>query len=402
MRRLATALLVAMAALFATARHFRGAGLAWEWIGAFAEAAMVGALADWFAVTALFRHPLGLPIPHTAIIPEKKDRIAGAMAEFLRSYFLTPQVVARRLRATNMAGAVGGFLADPNRGGSLRLRAGAAGLLGDLFETLDDDELGDLVKSALRNQLEQLDLAPLLGQLLRAAMADGRHRPLIEATLHWAGLTLEDNEPLLREMIHERANALLKWTGLDERLANTILDGLYRLLAETIVDPQHPLRGKIEEGLESLAQRLVEDPEMQATVARLKAEVLANPAMAAWLDGLWRHGRASLLAMARESDPALPGRLGGLLVRAGTALQDDARLQLMVNRFARRLLVGVASRYGSGIVTLVSDTVRRWDARTITLRIEGAVGRDLQFIRINGTIVGGLVGVALHAAELWM
>ena len=402
MRRLAGALLVAMAALFALSRHMRGSSPAWEWIAAFAEAAMVGALADWFAVTALFRHPLGLPIPHTAIIQEKKDRIAGAMAEFLRSYFLTPQVVARRLRGTNIAASAGAFLADPERGGSLRLRRAAAGVLGDLFEALDADELGVLVKSALRTQLERLELAPLLGQLLHAAMADGRHRKLVEATLHWAGLTLEDNEELLRTMIHERANTLLKWTGLDERLANGILDGLYRLLAECIVDPQHPLRGKIEEGLETLAHRLVEDPEMHESVARLKAEVLANPAMAEWLDGLWRRGRLALLDMARGGDPTLPGKVGGVLARLGTMLQEDARLQFLVNRFARRTLVGVATRYGSGIVTIVSETVRRWDARTITLRIESAVGRDLQFIRINGTVVGGLVGVALHAAEMWI
>ena len=402
MRRLAGGLLVAMAALFALSRHLRGTAPVWDWIGAFAEAAMVGALADWFAVTALFRHPLGLPIPHTAIVPEKKDRIAGAMAEFLRSYFLTPQVVARRLRGTNIAAAAGAFLADPARGGSLRLRRGAAGLLGDLFEALDADELGGLVKSALRSQLERLELAPLLGQLLHAAMADGRHRKLIEATLHWAGLTLEDNEALLRDMIHERANALMKWTGLDERLANGILDGLYRLLAECIVDPQHPLRGKIEAGLGTLARRLVEDPEMHASIASLKAEVLANPAMAEWLDGLWKRGRTVLLETARGGDPALPGKVGGLVARLGTMLQDDVRLQFMVNRFARRMLVGVATRYGSGIVTIVSDTVRRWDARTITLRIESAVGRDLQFIRINGTVVGGLVGVVLHAVELWI
>jgi uncharacterized membrane-anchored protein YjiN (DUF445 family) len=233
-------------------------------------------------------------------------------------------------------------------------------------------------------------------------MADGRHRKLIEATRHWAGLTLEDKEALLRDMIHERANTLMKWTGLDERLANGILDGLYRLLAECIVDPQHPLRGKIEEGLETLARRLVEDPEMHASVADLKAEVLANPAMAEWLDGLWRRGRAALLETARGGDPALPGKVGGVLTRLGTMLQEDVRLQFVVNRFARRMLVGVATRYGSGIVTIVSETVRRWDARTITLRIESAVGRDLQFIRINGTVVGGLVGVVLHAVELWI
>ncbi len=401
-RRLATGLLVAMAVLFALARHFRGGHPAWEWLGAFAEAAMVGALADWFAVTALFRHPLGLPIPHTAIIPANKDRIAGAMADFLRTNFLTPQVVARRLRAMNVAAALGGFMADSQAGGAARLRQGTAGLLGDVLQSLDSEQLGGMVKGALRQQLERLELAPLLGQLLNAAIADRRHLPLLESLLHWAGLVLEDNEALLREMIHDRANALLRFTGLDERLANAILDGLYRLLAQCIVDADHPLRAKLEEGLATLAHDLIHDPAMHAKVAAMKAEVLANPAMAAWLEGLWQRGRGALLRASREPDHALSDQFGDGLVAFGEALRSDPHLQLPVNRFARRTLVGVANRYGAGIVTLVSETVKRWDARTVSLRIEGAVGRDLQFIRINGTLVGGLVGLVLHAVEVWV
>ncbi|MDE2596067.1 MAG: DUF445 domain-containing protein [Sphingomonadales bacterium] len=400
MRLFATGLLVVMAALFLLARHFLGTHPAWAWVLAFSEAAMVGGLADWFAVTALFRRPLGLPIPHTAIIPENKDRIADTMAAFLRANFLTPQVVARRLRGMNLAQAAGTFLADPTRGGETRLRLGAASLFADMLQSLDPEQLGGLVKQGLRSQLEKLDAAPLLGQLLTAAIADKRHLPLLESILRWTGMTLEDNEPLIRSMIHERAGSLVRWTGLDERLANTILDGLYKLLAECIVDPQHPLRGKIEEGLETLARDLVDDPVMAGRVARMKLEVLANPAMGRWLDAMWERSRAGLLRAARDPDNALSGHFGASLAELGGALQRDGRLQTMVNRFARRTLVGVVSRYGDQIVRLVSETVKRWDAETVTLRIEGAVGRDLQFIRINGTLVGGLVGVALHGIDL--
>lgn len=399
MRIFATGLLVAMAAVLFVAHWLVGTHLAWGYVLAFSEAAMVGGLADWFAVTALFRRPLGLPIPHTAIIPENKDRIAETMAVFLRENFLTPQVVARRLAHVNTAAATGRFLADPTRDGETRLRSGAASLVGDLLESLDPERMGGMVKQGLRGQLERLEVSPLLGALLEAAIADKRHMPLLESMVRWAGLTLEDNEELLRELIHERANAILRWTGLDERLANGILDGLYKLLAETIVDPDHPLRRKAEEGLEALARDLQHSPDMRERVERMKHEVLANPAMANWLDGLWERSRTALLRATRDPDKALSGQFGQSLAELGQRLQHDRRLQVLVNRFSRRTLVGLASRYGDQIVRLVSETVKRWDAATVTERIEGAVGRDLQFIRINGTLVGGLVGVTIHALD---
>ena len=399
MRLFATGLLVLMAAAFLLLREFAGAHPAWGYALAFTEAAMVGGLADWFAVTALFRRPLGLPIPHTAIIPENKDRIADSMASFLRDNFLTPQVVARRMHGLNVAAAAGAFLAAGGSGGSSRIRAGAANLFGDVLQSLDQEQLGGLVKTGLRNQLDKLDVAPMLGQFLSAAIADKRHLPVLESILQWAGLTLEDNEALIRAMIHERANALVRFTGLDEKLANAVLDGLYKLLAECIVDPEHPLRRKVEEGLETLADDLLHDPEMQGKVERMKAEVLANPAIARWLESMWERLRAAMLRAARDPDTALAGQLGASMGELGQALRSDARLQAIINRFSRRTLVGIAARYGDGIVQLVSETVKRWDARTVTQRIEGAVGRDLQFIRINGTLVGGLVGLVIHAVD---
>lgn len=402
MRIVATGLLVGMAALFLVSRALVHTHPAFGWLLAFSEAAMVGGLADWFAVTALFRHPLGLPIPHTAIVPENKDRIADAMADFIRDNFLTPQVVARRMKAMNLAAAAGEFLSDPAKGGEARLRHGAASLLADLLESLDPEQMGGMVKKGLRGQLEKLDVSPLLGGLLSSAIEDRRHLPLLEGMLRWAGVTLEANEELLRALIHERANGILRWTGLDERLANAILDGLYKLMAECIVIPDHPVRLKVEEGLEHLAVALRDDPEMKARVNRMKLELLANPAMGAWMDAMWERMRTRLLAAARDPDKALSGQFGQSLGELGAALRRDPELQRLVNRFARRTLVGIATRYGTQIVRLVSETVKRWDASTVTTRIEGAVGRDLQFIRINGTLVGGLVGLAIHAASTVM
>ena len=399
MRLVATGLLLAMAVVFVLIRQFAGPHPAWGYALSFAEAAMVGGLADWFAVTALFRHPLGLPIPHTAIIPENKDRIANTMAAFLRDNFLTAQVVARRMRSMNVAGAAGAFLTDPDRGSQSRLRAGAANLFADVLESLDPEQLGGLVKSGLRSQLERVDAAPMLGQLLSAAIADKRHLPVIDSLIRWTGKTLEANEDLIRAMIRERANTLLRWTGLDERVANAVIDGFYRLLAECSVDPDHPLRRKLEEALEVLADRLLNDPKMQTRVEAVKAELLANPAMGRWMDGMWEHLRSAMLRTVRDPETVLSGALGAGVAELGQALQSDPRLQLLINRFARRTLVGIVTRYGDQIVRLVSETVKRWDARTVTARIEGAVGRDLQFIRINGTLVGGLVGVTIHALD---
>ncbi|MEO1968967.1 MAG: DUF445 domain-containing protein [Sphingomonadaceae bacterium] len=401
MRRTATGMLLLMAAIFIASGRYLGVHPAMGYLHAFAEAAMVGGLADWFAVTALFRRPLGLPIPHTAIIPQNKDRIADTMAGFLRDNFLTPAVVARRMRSMNLARTLGSYLAEPAKRGQSRVRAGAGELLVEVLQSLDPERLGNQVRGALASGLERLPIAPLLGRMMEVMIADGRHRPLIDNIIRWAGLVLEDNEETVRGIIHQRANALLRFTGLDERLANSVLDGLYKLLAEVLVDPEHPLRAKVEEGLHNLARDLREDPAMQDKVEAMKRELLANPAVADWWQGVWERLRQSLIAILRGEDgpgsEALSG-LVGTFSELGEALRDDPRLQHQVNRFARRTAVGIASRYGDQIVQLVSETVKRWDADTVTARIEGAVGRDLQFIRMNGTLVGGLVGVAIYGA----
>jgi uncharacterized membrane-anchored protein YjiN (DUF445 family) len=398
MRIVATGLLVAMAVLFFAARAMEPVHPAWGFVRAFAEAAMVGGLADWFAVTALFRHPLGLPIPHTAIIPRNKDRIGDSLAAFLRSNFLVPRIVARRMARLDVAGAVGRVLSSPPREGPLR--AGAGKLAVALLEGLGDERLGQLFKSAAAQRLRSLDLSPLAGQLLAAAMAEERHRPIINAAILWIGRTLDANEALFRKMIHERAGSIMRWTGLDETLSSKILDGIFKLLGDMAEDPKHPLRAKTEEAMASLAERLQHDPELQAKVAAWRDSALANPAFAAWLDGLWQQARAAMLRAARDPEAVAAGRFGEAMRQMGESLQQDPRIRLAVNRFARRAAGGIVASYGDGIVTLVSETVRGWDARTVTDRLESAVGRDLQYIRVNGTLVGGLVGVLIQLVDV--
>jgi uncharacterized membrane-anchored protein YjiN (DUF445 family) len=399
MRLVATGMLVAMAALFIAARATAHVHPAIGFVQAFAEAAMVGGLADWFAVTALFRHPLGLPIPHTAIIPRNKDRIGDTLALFLRDNFLTPAVVARRMRHMDVAGAAGRFLASPSAGNG-RLREGASRLIADVLEALDQERLGGMVKGAIGQRLRAINLGPLIGQAIEAAMRDGRHGPVMDGIVHWADRTLEANEHLIRQMVQERAGKVLRWTGLDENLANAILNGLRKLLSDMAEDPGHPLRLKAEEGMAKLAFDLQYDLEMQAKVAKIRDEIVDNPAMQRWIDGLWEQARAGLLRAVRDPGKAMAGRLGEALRALGGTLQQEARLRLVINRFVRRAAVGATASYGDAIVRLVSDTVRGWDAGTVTARLENAVGRDLQYIRVNGTLVGGLVGLAIHAVDM--
>jgi len=401
MRVLATAMLAGMAVVFIAANQLdddpRGF---WSFVKAFAEAAMVGGIADWFAVTALFRHPLGLPIPHTAIIPKNKDRIGGALASFLRTNFLVPSVIARRMRRMDVAAAAGRFLANPPAGG--RIREGASRLIADVLEALDEDRLGGMVKGAIANRLRSTEIAPLLGRALAASISDDRHIPLLDNLVAWGGRALDANEELIRAMVHERANWVLRLAGLDERLADAIVDGLRKLSFDMALDEHHPVRQKAEEALASLAWKLQHDPATQAKVEAWKHEMIENQAVTDWLGGLWEQSRAGLLRAARDPDQMLAGKFGEAIQQLGETLQTDPRLAGAINQFARRAAAGITAAYGDQIVTLVSDTVRSWDATTVSTRLEAAVGRDLQYIRINGTVVGGLVGLLIHTIEVML
>ena len=398
MKAAATGLLVVMAIVFIVARAVEPTYPAASWVKAFAEAGMVGGMADWFAVTALFRHPLGLPIPHTAIIPRNKDRIGEALAHFLKENFLIAPVVARRMRHIDLAGVAGRFLQAP-AGQETRIRKGASRLIADLAESLDDERLGGLVKGAISARLKAMEVAPLLGHALASAINEDRHVPMLEGTIRWMARALDANEELIREMVHKRANWVLKLAGIDSRIADAVVDGLKKLTVEMGTDPAHPVRVRIEGALAQLAHDLQTRPETRERVEAMKDELVANKSVGLWLDTLWQKGRAAIIAAARNPDTAMAGKLGEVLKSMGQSLEHDPKMRRAINQFARRAVAGMAASYGSSIVKLVSETVRGWDARTVTDRLESAVGRDLQYIRINGTLVGGLVGLVLHLLD---
>ena len=398
MKIVATGLLLVMAGVFAATRALEPSYPWLAYVKAFAEAAMVGGLADWFAVTALFRHPLGLPFPHTAIIPRNKDRIGEALATFIRDNFLIPSVVARRMRNIDVAAAVGRFLQTP-AGEATRIRAGASRLIADIFEGLDDERLGGIVKGAIATRVRTMEVSPLLGHALASAINEDRHVPMLEAAIRWMARALEANEPLIREMVHKKANWVLKLAGLDTKLADAIMEGLKKLTVEMSTDPAHPVRVKVEEALAQLANDLQTRPETRERVEAMKEQLLDNKSVSLWLDTLWQKGREAIIKAARNPDDVLAGKVGEVLKSMGTTLESDSRIHSAINQFARRAVVGMSASYGSSMVKLVSETIRGWDARTVTARLESAVGRDLQYIRINGTIVGGLVGLILHVID---
>jgi uncharacterized membrane-anchored protein YjiN (DUF445 family) len=398
MKVVATGLLVVMAAVFALTRVMQPVHPWLGYVKAFAEAAMVGGLADWFAVTALFRHPLGLPIPHTAIIPRNKDRIGEALASFIRENFLIPSVVARRMQRLDVAGAAGRFLQTP-AGEGTRIRAGASRLIADVFESLDDERLGGIVKSAISTRLRKMEVAPLLGHALASAINEDRHVPMLEAAIRWTARALDANEQLIRDMVRKKANWVLKLAGLDTKLADAIIEGSRKLTVEMSTDPAHPVRRKIEEALAQLANDLQTRPETRERVEAIKEQLLDNQSVSLWLDALWQRGREAIIKAARNPDAVMAGKLGEVLQSMGGTLEKDRRIRAAINQFARRAVVGMAASYGGSIVKLVSETIRGWDAQTVTNRLEAAVGRDLQYIRINGTLVGGLVGLILHVID---
>ena len=442
MRLLATLLLVAMAGVFAAALWGQGAypqTAALGYLRAFAEASLVGGLADWFAVTALFRHPLGLPIPHTAIVPTNKDRIGDALAAFLKDNFLTPAVMARRMEGFHVAAALSGWLTTSGSGGPTgRLRRALSGLFARFVGALDDTVVAQLLAVTVTDQLRTMAIAPVVGRFLGSLVADGRHEALIERAVA-AGLDfLDGHEADIHAAVAERSG---KWVPafIDERIAGGIVDAVrtrllamsdaataharrdqaqvmadFRERARALDAPRsaapaalpppvtglghdHPDRVAITGWLTRLAADLQDPASAAATrFEAAKLDLLDSPATAGLFASLWDTIKSFLAEPESARRSATTSRfaaeLGGVIA-ANPALADA------LDTLARRAVVSIVATYGGSIVRLVSDTIRSWDARTVTGRLEAAVGRDLQYIRINGTVIGGLVGLAIHAVE---
>ena len=399
MKRQASGLLALAAVVFVGASLYEGQ---FPWLGyvrATAEASLVGGLADWFAVTALFRHPLGLPIPHTAIVATRKERIGRILGTFVQNHFLSREVVAANLRAVRPAERAARWLENPEH--SRRVARQVAGGVAKTLETLPDEDVRALVQQVLSARLRATRVAPTLGKTLALVLADDRHHALLNEAVRLAAEAVRDN----REVIRNKVRAESPWWVpgvVDDQIYQRIIVTVESLLRDIGARRDHPLRAAFDTALRDFVDRLQHAPDVIAKAEALKDEWLADPAIADVSARLWEAMRRAIVAYATRADGAAPGPLERGLSEFGAALIANDALLAELDDLVIDLTASVVERYRHEIGDLIAQTVAGWDPEATARRFELAVGRDLQFVRINGTLVGGLVGLLIYTVwHLW-
>jgi uncharacterized membrane-anchored protein YjiN (DUF445 family) len=394
MKFVATGLLVAAAALFLLCVTVGDGHGVWGYLQAAAEASMIGGLADWFAVTALFRHPLGLPIPHTAIIPRKKDQIGAALATFVQRYFLTAPVVGERVTAADVPGRVGEWLADPAHAARVSDEL-AAGLEG-AARLMSDEELTQSVARFADTKLRELDVAPIVSRVMETVISSGEHQVVLAVGLRGLMRFLDQNQDVFRKRLYaESPEWVPHW--VDDRVFDRGFSAVKAFLADVAADSQHELRQQYDRYLRDYAEALRTDPVRAARLEVAKQKLLDHPEARAWIASLGGTIKTAILAGTADPDSEIRRTLASLVQRLADALRYNDELRARIDGWLQRGLVHVLARYGDDIAELISGTVARWDAEETGRRLELQVGRDLQFIRLNGTVVGAMVGVLIYA-----
>jgi uncharacterized membrane-anchored protein YjiN (DUF445 family) len=394
MRWLATGLLILMLGLLAVGLAYRPAWPGLDWLVAFAEAATVGAVADWFAVVALFRRPLGLPIPHTALIPRNKDRIGAELGRFIEQHFLTPENVAGKLAALDPVGRGARFLSLPANRAKITARFGD--LLPAFLDAFDDAEIERLIGDAVTHRLATLDVARLSAAALDFATEGNRHQALLDQVLTLVAGWLDRNRALIRTKFGEQSALTPKF--LDAYIVKRFVDGMIDLIDDVAATPDHELRRSFDRAVRQFVARLDQDPAFRARAELLKLEALRRFAPDRFVAALWRELKRHLAEPAEGGPSPIERQLDRALAHLARALREDRDLKARVDRAVARVAGAVTARFRHQVSALIAEVVRRWDFREVGDRLELEVGRDLQFIRLNGTIVGGLAGLALHAA----
>ncbi len=394
MKRISGGLLLLAAAVYLVCRLVGHGDGAWGYLEAAAEASMVGGLADWFAVTALFRRPLGLPIPHTAIIPTKKDQIGEGLAGFVRQYFLTTEIVSERLAAAKVPQRVGEWLADPGHAKHVSEELGGA--VAGVANVLRDDEVRDTVAGFADKRLRETDVSPILARLLDAVCDAGQHQKVLTSVLRGARKFLDENRDVFRQKVAEESPDWVP-VWVDERVFNKGFTLVQQFLGDVVGDDDHALRHGFDNQLRDLARRLREDPEQRAKVEAAKLELLDHPSVRGYLAQLWGTLKKLLLDGLADADSDLRRSVESLIVRTGEVLRDDPAAGAKADEALQRLTGHIVANYADDLTDVISTTVARWDAEETSRRLELQVGRDLQFIRINGTVVGALAGLAIYA-----
>ncbi|HEX6443455.1 MAG TPA: DUF445 domain-containing protein [Streptosporangiales bacterium] len=390
MRALALALLVLAAVVYALTL---GHGAGWAFLNSAAEAAMVGALADWFAVTALFRRPLGLPIPHTAIIPTRKEALGRSLEQFVAENFLAESVVRDKVASAELSLRVGGWLAEPAH--STRVVAEAARLVRGGLSVLRDDDVTSLVEQVLIPRLMNESMSPIAGRLLGDVVTERAHHGLVDLALAEIERWLADNPERVARLVGTRAP---KWSPhwLNAKVTRRVEREVVAWVADVRADREHPARIAFDDLLSRLADDLQHDADTMAAAERLKRRVLGHPRVGPTATAVWNAVRRSLIEAVEEPDGLLRQRGVDALTAFGRRLTEDAALRKRLDGHAVDAVGYVVSTFGAEIATVISDTVNRWDGKEAARKIELHVGRDLQFIRINGTVVGALAGLAIH------
>ncbi|WP_329003663.1 DUF445 domain-containing protein [Kribbella sp. NBC_00709] len=393
MRSVALALLVLAAVIYVATLHGSGG---WAYLNAASEAAMVGALADWFAVTALFRRPLGLPIPHTAIVPTRKDSLAESLEQFVTENFLSEEVVAEKMRTAEVSRRVGEWLADGNH--AERIVAEGARTIGAALPKLGDDDVSAFVRGSLLPRFVKEPLSPIAGHFVQSVVEDGAHHALFDLLMVEAYDWLANNRDLLADVVGPRAP---RWSP--QWVDRIVIDRIHRealaWLADVRDNQTHPARRAVDRLLAQLADDLQHDPETMERFEAWKARMLTHPDMGSSLTAVWDAMRTALIDSINDPNSTLRARAVKALHDLGRRLQDDESLRSGVDARAAEAVGYVVRTYGTEIVSVISDTIERWDGREAAARIELHVGRDLQFIRINGTVVGALVGLLIHTVS---
>jgi uncharacterized membrane-anchored protein YjiN (DUF445 family) len=401
MKAIALGLLAGAAVVYVIASLQHARHPAWGYVAAFAEAAMVGAIADWFAVVALFRHPLGLPIPHTAIIPSNKDRIGENLATFICANFLSNEQVLEKLERFDPAGRLARWLADPRHADQVATHLSAALRYG--LGVLDDERVRTFFRSTVVTRLEQVDVSRLTGQLLDVLTADNRHQQLLDGMLQQLARMLDDEtiKAAVAEVVATEVK-YLRFVGLDNvagRYATEkMVSGVVKLAGDMGADPQHPLRVRFDEFVASFIGRLKDDPAVRLKGEAIKQELLAHPALSHYLHGLWSEMIAWIQRDLDEDASAIRSQVVHGTRSVGEKLLADPAMQSWINEQIRIAAPRWIERYREDIRVYIIARVGDWNAAEMTQELERNIGRDLQFIRINGTLVGGLVGLAIYAA----
>jgi uncharacterized membrane-anchored protein YjiN (DUF445 family) len=395
----ATLLLVATAALFVIARHYEPLHWAWGYVAAFAAAATVGGLADWYAVVALFRRPLGLPIPHTAIVPRNHHRIAENLGEFIETNFLAPEPVEARLRDVDFAALVADWLSDRTR--SAALAGFMVRLVPQALAAVDQSGLKGFLGMRAMAELERIELAPLAAGLLSAVTEKGRHQRVLDELLVALEKVLanEDTLAAMREKIRNELPALFNLYRADAYLLRKIVASTTAFIKDARDDTDHPLRREFDSFVANFIERLRTSDSFARRAEGLKRDLLARPEIATMAEGAWDSVRAFLAKDAQAGDSQVRRQLEAMLVDVGSQLARDPAIRAEINRGMVRVLADFVQSQKSGVGRFIADQVKSWDIDVLIGRIELTVGRDLQYIRFNGAMIGGLAGLALHALE---